>query len=60
VEKWRRLGLPITRTDRWRFFLAYAGDDVKIREAMKKKLQTYSIRYLFYRCSWAIEKIVGS
>ena len=60
VEKWRRLGLPITRTDRWRFFSAYAGDDVKIREAMKKKLQTYSIRYLFYRCSWAIERVLGA
>jgi len=60
VEKWRRLRLPITRTDRWRFFLTYVGDDVKIRQAMKRKLQTYSIRYLFYRCSWAIEKIVRS
>ena len=27
VEKWIRHGLPLTRTDRWRFFLAYAGDD---------------------------------
>jgi 3-deoxy-D-manno-octulosonic acid kinase len=60
VEKWRRLRLPITRTDRWRFFSAYVGDDVKIREAMKKKLQTYSIRYLFYRCSWAIERVLGA
>jgi len=60
VEKWTRLGLPITRTDRWRFFLAYAGDDIKIREAMKRKLQTYSILYLFYRCSWALENIVRS
>ena len=60
VEKWRHLGLPVTRTDRWRFFLAYAGDDVKIREAMKKKLQTYSIRHLFYRCSWAIERVLGA
>jgi 3-deoxy-D-manno-octulosonic acid kinase len=60
VEKWRHLGLPVTRTDRWRFFLAYAGDDVKIREAMKKKLHTYSIRHLFYRCSWAIERVLGA
>lgn len=60
VEKWRRLRLSITRTDRWRFFLAYAGDDIEVQEAMKKKLQTYSIRYLFYRCSWAIEKVLGA
>jgi len=60
VEKWRRLTLPITRTDRWRFFLAYAADDMKIREAMERKLRTYSFRQLLYRCSWAIERVVKS
>ncbi len=60
VEKWRRLGLPITRTDRWRFFLAYAGEDEEIRKAMRRALHTYSLRSLFYRFGWAVEKIVGS
>jgi len=60
VEKWKRLGLPITRTDRWRFFLAYAGDDKKIRGAMKRALRTYSLRLLFYRLGWGLEKIVRS
>ena len=60
VEKWKRLGLPITRTNRWRFFLAYAGDDRKIREAMERALRTYSHRFLFYRFGWAVEKIMGS
>jgi len=60
VEKWRRLGLPITRTDRWRFFLAYAGDDGEIREVMEKALRTYSPRLWFYRFGWAVQKIVGS
>jgi len=60
AEKWKRLGLPITQMDRWRFFLAYAGEDRKIREAMRKALQTYSLRFLFYRLGWAIEKIQGS
>ena len=60
VEKWRRSGLPITRTDRWRFFVAYSGGDVKIREAMRRVLRTYSLRSFFYRCGWAIEKIVRS
>jgi predicted Ser/Thr protein kinase len=59
AEKWRGLGLPITRTDCWRFFLAYAGDDKKIREAMEKSLQTYSLRFLFYRLGWALEMIMG-
>jgi predicted Ser/Thr protein kinase len=60
VEKWRRFGLSITRTDRWRFFLAYAGDDKTIKEIIGKTLRTYSLRFLFYRLGWAIEKIVGS
>ena len=60
VEKWRCLGLPINRTDRWRFFLAYAGEDVTIRNAMESAIRTYSIRYLFYRCGWLLEKIVRS
>lgn len=60
VEKWKRIGLPVTRTDRWRFFLAYAGEDNEIREAMRRVHQTYSLRFLFYRFGWALEKIVGS
>ena len=60
VEKWKRRGLPITRTDRWRFFLAYAGDDQKIREAMARTLRTYSLRFLSYRLGWTLEKILGS
>jgi serine/threonine protein kinase len=60
AEKWRHLGLPITRTDRWRFFLAYAGEDVPIRNAMEKALRTYSVRHFLYRCGWAIQKIVRS
>jgi len=60
AEKWIRQGLPLTRTDRWRFFLAYAGDNRRIQEAMEKALRTYSLRLLFYRLGWAIEKIVGS
>jgi len=59
VEKWKRRGLPVTRTDRWRFFLAYAGDNETIREKMEKTLRTFSLRSLFYRFAWAIEKIAG-
>jgi len=60
VEKWKRLELPITRTDRWRFFLAYTGGDKKIRGAMKRALRTYWLRFLFYRFGWKLQKIVGS
>ncbi len=60
TEKWRRFGLPITRTDRWRFFIAYGGADKDIRTAMRRALRTYSFRFLFYRFGWAVEKMVGS
>jgi tRNA A-37 threonylcarbamoyl transferase component Bud32 len=60
AEKWKRLGLSITRTDRWRFFLAYAGSDQKIHETMKKALRTNSLRFLFYRFGWGLGRILGS
>jgi 3-deoxy-D-manno-octulosonic acid kinase len=60
AEKWGRLGVLLTRTDRWRFFLAYAGDDKKMRQAMKRALRTYSIRSLFYRIGWTLERILWS
>lgn len=48
VEKWRRSGLPISRTDRWRFFSAYADSDKVIRNLMQKALRN-PLRSLFYR-----------
>ena len=59
VEKWKRLGLPVTRTDRWRFFLAYAGEDPDIRRAMKRVLRSYWLRLLLHRVGWALEKVMG-
>jgi hypothetical protein len=58
VDKWKRFGLPITRTDRWRFFLAYVGGDHKILKVMRRALRGYSIRLLFHRCGWDLQKIV--
>jgi 3-deoxy-D-manno-octulosonic acid kinase len=60
VEKWKRFGLPITRTDRWRFLMAYAGEDQTIREALRRVLRTYRFRHLFYKMGWTLEKIVRS
>ncbi len=59
AEKWKRIGLPIMRTDRWRFFLAYAGEDVMIRNAMEAALRAYSARHFLYRLGWTIQKLVG-
>ena len=57
AEKWKRFGLPITRADRLRFFLAYAAADVKIREGMMRALRFYSIRSFLYRWVWALEQL---
>lgn len=58
VEKWRRFGLPITRTDRWRFLMAYAGGDREILKAVRKALRTHSVGLFFHRIGWAIKDIV--
>lgn len=58
VEKWKRFGLPITRTDRWRFLMAYAGEDQEIIKAIRKALRSYSIGLFFHRIGWVLQKIV--
>jgi len=58
VEKWKRLGLPLTRTDRWRFFLAYSEGDPRIREALRKALRTYSIHFSLHRCIWTLQEVL--
>ena len=57
VEKWKRLGLPLTKTDRWRFFLDYAEGDPSIREALGKALRTYSIHSSLHRCIWTLQEV---
>jgi 3-deoxy-D-manno-octulosonic acid kinase len=56
VEKWNRKGLAITRGDRWRFLLAYGGDDENIRETIRRALRRYSILSLVHRMSWTVER----
>jgi len=56
VEKWKRFGLPLTRTDRWRFFLAYSEGDPEVRETLKIRLRTYGIRLFPHRSMWALQK----
>ncbi len=48
AEKWIRRGLRITRADRLRFLVAYAGDDFEIREAVRRALGSRLIRALHY------------
>src|SRR4030042_3712376 len=36
LDKWKRQGLPVTFSDRLRFFLAYAGEDPKAWDILRK------------------------
>lgn len=58
VEKWRSLGLPLTKTDRWRFFRAYSADDPQIREVLRSALHTYSVHFFFHQCFWKLTEVL--
>lgn len=59
VEKWKHRGLPVTRTDRWRFFKTYAGNDQEILVAIKRSFRMYSMRLFLYRLRWTLERVLG-
>ena len=54
ADKWKLKGLPITRTDRWRFFLAYEGKDEETRKSLRKAMRHYSMRLAIHRIFWTI------
>ena len=54
VDKWKRQGLPVTFSDRLRFFLAYAGKDPRARDLLRKALRTYSFSTLLHRWRWIL------
>ena len=56
AEKWIRRGLRITRADRLRFFMAYAGNDKAIWEEVQRALRYNSLRSLFHRMIWSVER----
>lgn len=58
AEKWKRSRLPITKTDRWRFLKAYAGEDLKILEAIRTALWIHSVELFFHRIGWVFQKTV--
>lgn len=55
VEKWKRTGLPVTRTDQMRFFLSYIEGDLTIRSSIKKALHFYKLLYPIHQLSWFIK-----
>jgi 3-deoxy-D-manno-octulosonic acid kinase len=60
ADKWKRKGVPIARTDRWRFFLAYAGKDQEIRRTLRKSLRSYSMGLFLHRIFWSMGGFKGS
>ncbi len=55
AEKWKQQGVIITRGDRWRFFLAYAGDDLRTREVMVRALRRHRFSAFLHRLGWRIK-----
>jgi len=47
----------VTFSDRLRFFLAYAGEDPKARDVLRKTLRTYSFSTLLHRWRWILEGV---
>ncbi|MCX8116480.1 MAG: hypothetical protein N3G78_00940 [Desulfobacterota bacterium] len=59
IDKGKSFGLPVTRTDRWRFFLAYGGDDPRLRSAMKRALRAYRLHLALHRTGWLLKRRIG-
>lgn len=58
VEKWKKSGLPVTRSDRWRFLMAYAGEDEEFLKALRKSLRFYAVSLFFHRSRWGANKVL--
>ncbi len=58
VEKWKRFDLSVTRTDRWRFFMAYSGGDPKLRKALRRALRSHSILLFLHRFIWSLGEVI--
>lgn len=52
ADKWMGQGLRITRTDRWRFFKAYAEEDAEILASLQKALRLYPFWVMIHRMGW--------
>ncbi len=57
IEKSKRVGLPVTRTDQMRFFLFYSEGDITTRDSLKKALRFYRLIYPLHRLGWIIKKL---
>ena len=54
AEKWKRIGIPLSKTDRLRFFLAYAEGDREMKESLRKALRTRAFWFFIHRWTWGI------
>jgi 3-deoxy-D-manno-octulosonic acid kinase len=59
AEKWKEMGLPITKAHRWRLFSAYATGDETILMAGKRAWRTYPVRRFLYRWSWSLRRLAA-
>ena len=58
LDKWKRQGIPLSRTDRWRFFRAYSSGGHEMKDALRNALHTYSIHFFFHHCFWKLSEVL--
>jgi 3-deoxy-D-manno-octulosonic acid kinase len=49
AEKWKRAGIPLSKTDRLRFLSAYAEGDREVKESLKKALRFHAFWFFIHR-----------
>ena len=55
VEKWKRVGVALSKTDRLRFFLAYAEGNQEMKETLAKAVRYRGPRLFIHRLFWALQ-----
>jgi 3-deoxy-D-manno-octulosonic acid kinase len=58
AEKLKLSGVPITKSDQFRFFLAYTEGNKNLQIAIKNSLRIYRFQYLFHKLGWVINEII--
>ncbi|MBW2059099.1 MAG: phosphotransferase [Deltaproteobacteria bacterium] len=57
AEKWKTRGIPISNSDKARFFRAYAKGDPDLLRAMRRHLKKARLLRYWYRLGWAADRL---
>ncbi len=59
AEKLKTQGIPITYTDKIRFFHAYAQGDNVLIQSLRRYVRTYRLRTWHYRLGWSADRLLN-